>query len=137
MSQSIEQLLSDRTLIGRLPHSKCRNCKGDLRLYEGRWYHIDMAGGQYYQPFNNGCERPYPLRCAKCEARLDYKTLEPMYYDFKCQKCIEKEKQGDQIGVLTDEMKRKLRAGKGDYLKYGTMCAVVLTKNGLWFVDIC
>jgi hypothetical protein len=132
-----QEFLSDRTNISNLPDSKCRNCKGDVRLYKGRWYHISMGGGEYYQPFNNGCERAWPLRCVKCGGRIDYKTTETMYYDFECPKCIEASKQGDKIGNLTDDLRKRLKAGNHEYLKFGTMCAVVLTKNGLWFVDIC
>ena len=96
-----------------------------------------MAGGQYYQPYNNGCERPYPLRCAKCAARLDYKTLEPVYYDFKCQNCIAEYHKGDKIGELTTDLRKQLQSGSHRYLKYGTSCSVVLTKDGIFFEDIC
>lgn len=135
LSAQIGQLLSDRAAVGRLPESRCRNCKRDLRLYKGRWYHIEMGGGQYYEA--HGCSRPYPLRCVKCGARIDYRTVEPMYYDFECQNCIEKSKEGDKIGVLIDDLRKQLQSGSHRYLKYGTMCSVVLTKNGIWFVDIC
>jgi hypothetical protein len=132
-----EAMLSESWVVDKWPQSKCRNCKGEIRLFKGRWHHIEMHGGSYHQAFNSGCERPWPLRCAGCQKKLDYKTLDIGYYDYKCNDCIEKEKQGDKIGLLTAEMKKKLREGKGDHLKYGTMVAAVITKNGIWFVDIC
>lgn len=132
----IEELFTEEWKINGLPKSKCRNCERGLRLYLGRWYHVEMAGGSWYVP-SSACERASPLRCPKCGGRLDYKTFEPSYYDYECQSCIEKEKERDKIGVLTDELRKKLDKGAGDYLKYGTMCAVVLTRNGLFFVDIC
>ena len=142
-SKELDALLPDRSTIEGLPRSECMNCKEahpiDLRLFKGRWYHVDMGGGQYYRP--SGCTNPRPLRCKKCGGRIDYRTTDPSYYDFMCESCITKEKEGDKIGVLTKEMKKALASGGHPdfkpYLQYGTMCAVVLTKDGLFFVDIC
>ena len=140
MTLQIDALLSDYSAISDLPHSKCRNCDAsnfghELRLYKGRWYHVEMFGGEYYRP--SGCGNPQPLRCKECGGRIDYKTTDPDYYDYTCPTCIEKEKDGAKIGELTDELRKQLAKGKGRYLQYGTMCSVVITKGGVFFVDIC
>jgi hypothetical protein len=131
----IDQLLSDRIAIRKLPYSQCRNCGCDLRLYKRRWYHVSMVGGEYYRPDN--CHNPQPLRCKKCGGRIDYRTTHVGYYDFKCQSCIAEWYKGDKIGDITAEVKRLLDKGTHQDFKYGTSCSVVVTKTGIFFEDIC
>ena len=136
MSELTKGFLSDmKKTIDHLPRSRCRNCKRDLRLYEGRWFHIEMAGGHYFQA--HGCNRAYPQRCVGCGARIDYKTTDPSYYNFKCQSCIKEHHKNDKIGNLSDDLRQQLELGNHPRLKYGTCCAVVLTKYGIFFEDIC
>ena len=96
-----------------------------------------MYGGNYGQ-YDELCKRALPMRCQKCGAKIDYKTLYPFYYDFLCGDCIEWDKKDDKIGELTKEMKQKIESQASRYeLKYGYSCSVVITKHGIFFEDIC
>ena len=142
-SRELDALLSEKNYeVDHLPRSECRNCKdkygNGLRLFKGRWHHIDMSGGRYYKR-DFPCDNPQPRRCKVCGGHIDYKTTDVSYYDFMCESCITrvKDKAGDKIGFLTNEMKKVLASGTHSYLKYGTSCSVVLTKDGLFFEDTC
>lgn len=130
----IDQLLSDELAIRKLPFSKCRNCEGRLRLYKGKWYHVEMSSGEYY--LSNHCTNAQPLRCKKCGGRIDYRTAQPIFYNFECQSCIESHHKGDKIGELTAEIKKLLDKGTHPDFKYGNSMSVVITKTGIYFEDI-
>lgn len=141
LAAELDKVLSDEPRICKLPHAECMNCGDDLRLFKGRWFHVGMAGGKYYRGSDFGeCKHPQPKRCKKCGGRIDYKTQTTEYYDEPlCLKCIEAyDGNGSgKVGLLPKNLKKQLDAGTHHHLMYGAMCSVVITKNGLWFVDIC
>ena len=50
--------------IDKLAYSFCRNCKKEerkIRLYDGKWIHVEMGGGMYYLPLSYySCESLNP-----------------------------------------------------------------------------
>lgn len=140
LSIQLEELLNEvRGLEPRLPHSKCRNCKRDLRLFKGHWFHVEMYGGVYQLNDFDSCNRPWPEKCKDCGASIDYKIQTRMYYEQPlCLSCIEKYHGGDnaRIGLLPKGLRKQLNEGLHPHLKYGTSCSVVITKTGLFFEDI-
>lgn len=129
--------------IDKLAYSFCRNCKKEerkIRLYDGKWIHVEMGGGMYYLPGSYySCESPEPLNCKKCGSPIDYKTTDVSYYDFLCGNCLSNyhNTPGDKIGIVTMELRQQLEAGTHPHLKYGTSCSVVITPRGIFFEDIC